>query len=130
VKTDIVDISAMKVRMIALDFNVMRVAISIPAFVAVKGPMENKAVPLVVNGSRTQRKRINPFTIRNREKTFLMGSLARNTKSRAIKRAGIRARKRSETATTIENIPATMDLTLGSRRWITESPAMNPSSST
>ena len=58
VKTDMVVIRAMRARMMVLDFNVIRVAERIPAFVAIKGPMENKGGPSVVKGSSNQRKKI------------------------------------------------------------------------
>jgi hypothetical protein len=130
VKMDMVDIRAMRVRMMVLDFKVIRVAKRIPAFVAVKGPKENKGAPSVVKGSSNQRKRTKALTMRRRTTTLWMGSLARNVKERAIKRAGMRAGNRSDTATTIEKIPATNVLIRGSRRWMTDLPTMNPSSST
>ena len=130
VKMDMVDIRAMRARMMVLDFKVIRVAKRIPSFVAVNGPSENKGDPSVVNGSSNQRKKIKVLTMRSRTMTLLIGSLARKIKERAIKRAGMRAGNRSDTATTIEKTPATIDLILGSRRWMTESPPMNLSSST
>ena len=116
VNTDIVAVSAINARMMVLDFKVIKAALWTPVPVTVRRPMENNGDPAVVKGSVNQRKRIKPLTMRRRVMTFRTESLARMIKMTAMTKAGIRAVKRLHTATTIENIAATTDLTLGSRR--------------
>jgi hypothetical protein len=79
---------------------------------------------------KTQIKRIRPFTIRSLWQTPSSGSLASDTRTRAIKTEGINAAKRSDMATVTENTKAIIVLTLGSIRCIIESPMAKPSSIT
>jgi hypothetical protein len=130
VNMGIVATKAIKVAIIVLDFMVMAVEWIMPSFVPFSGPRLNNASPSEVNGRKNQRSRIRPFTRRRRSITLLNGSLASRRNEKAIIMAGTRATKRSDVATTMENAPATTVLTLGSRRWITESPCTKLSSIT
>ena len=116
VNMGIVATKAIKVMTIVLDFMVMAVEWIMPSMVPFKGPKVNNVSPSVVNGRKNQRNRIRPVTIRRRGMTLLNESLASRRKETAIHMAGIRARRRSDVATTLENTHANTVLTRGSRR--------------
>jgi len=112
----VVDTSARKASTIILERIVIRAAKEIPSRVATKGPILHTASPLTVNGRKNHRKRIRPFTISSLTKTFLRGSPARKRRPRANTEPGRKASQREETATTTENRPPAISLSLGSRR--------------
>ena len=92
--------------------------------------MPNRGFPSIVKGRKNQRKSIITFTGTRRLKISLKGILAVRTIPREIIRADKRTGKLFDTANTMEKKSASIILTLGSRRLISELILVNSSIAT
>ena len=114
-------------RMIALDFIVIIDAYTIPSQDAVNGPMEKKGYPGYVKGRKAHKRKMKPFTIKRRKRTFFIFNRAIATNTTGKNRPQSNTGSLSETAMTIAYDTARRIFIRGSRRCIHESPEANSS---